>query len=70
MSITNHGSSVQHPDSVCYVSYWHIPGGYDYMAAEVRKRYFANVEEAEFLARRYGMPPEMAFVVMISADVS
>lgn len=51
------------PDSVCHISYWHIPGGYDYHHAEVRVAYFADKEVAEKLAAKYHMPPEMAMVM-------
>lgn len=46
------------------VSYWYIPGGYDYVNAEVRTRVAHSEEEANALAESIGlMPPEMATVM-------
>jgi len=43
------------------VSYWYIPGGWDYQNAEVLIRYFPNQELAEKFVKKYENPPEMAF---------
>ena len=69
MSIRQHGASTQQKDSVCYLSYWHIPHGCRYDLAEERKRYFNNREYAERVAKEYHNPPEMAFVVAITQGV-
>lgn len=68
MSLSQYGTAVPENDSVCYVSYWHIPGGCDYVNAIVMKRYFSDKEFAEKLADKYSYPPQMAFVVDISHE--
>jgi len=65
MSIPYYGDSQQQADSVCFISYWHIPGGYQYDQARVCKQFFHNKELAEQVAEKYSMPPEMAVVIDI-----
>ena len=55
-------TSVRQPDSTCFISYWHIPFGFRYDLAEVRKVYLADKKLAEKIAKLLENPPEMAFV--------
>ena len=50
---------------VAVVSYWYIPGGYDYMNARVEKRYFTDMQQAEQFAAQNEYPPEMALLEVI-----
>lgn len=59
------GTLQQEPTSVAKVSFWHIPGGYDYSNAQVVLAYFSNLEAAERFERRYHDVPEMACMVPI-----
>ena len=55
------------PTSKFVVSYWHIPGGYDYSNATVLYEFYDTEEEAVVRARCIGgMPPEMADVYDIA----
>lgn len=48
---------------VFIVSYWVIPGGYDYHNAYLEEEEFSSKEEADAAAERIGeSPPEMAVV--------
>jgi hypothetical protein len=54
------------PDTVALVSYWYIPGGTEYDKAQVRIRFYADIEDAKRFADQNAMPPEMADLVPIS----
>lgn len=66
MNYQSHGGTLtEQADSVCYISYWHVPNGSDYDKASARKVYFSDRSAAEKLAIKYQNPPELAIVVNI-----
>lgn len=44
------------------VTYWHIPGGYDYINASVVVCWFDDKNLAERFCEKYRNPPEMACI--------
>ncbi len=45
------------------VSYWYIPGGWDYVNAQACVAFFDSEELARRVAAEYDMVPEMAFAM-------
>lgn len=61
----------QKPTSVGYVSFWVVPGGWDYVNAYTYKLFFSEEERAsvEVLVKWYEDPPEMAFLIMLTEEI-
>jgi len=55
------GTTQPEADTKFVVSYWYIPGGYNYVNAEARVAYFADEAAATKFEKEYEYPPEMAF---------
>lgn len=45
------------------VSYWYVPGGYDYSNAVIVEKLFETQQEAEEFVLEYRNPPEMAMII-------
>lgn len=56
------GTTRPTPETACFVSYWHLPGGWDCVNATARNVYFSDLNAANRLASEYEASPEMAFV--------
>lgn len=63
-TMLEHGATKKRmPDSTCYVSEWHIPGGADYEGAYLVHAFFSSRQKAEDYANVYNTPPEMPSVI-------
>lgn len=66
--LTLSGATTQEqPDTAWAVSFWHIPGGYQYNRAEIHEMFFSeqNKEQVETALARWNYPPEMPIVTDI-----
>lgn len=45
------------------ISYWHVPGGYDYVNAEARVCFMNDHAQAQAIAARYDVPTELAILI-------
>jgi hypothetical protein len=62
----NHGGTYKRqPDTTHAVSYWHIPGGCDYINALAVDMYFSNEAKAVEFTEKHRNPPEMAILKTI-----
>lgn len=60
------GTTTLEANSVCKVSVWYIPGGFDYDRAEAIESFFADKNAAERFVERYQNPPEMAVLIPLN----
>lgn len=63
VTLSDLGSIKRQPDSVCKISYWHVPGGCDYAHAYMREEFFADLEVAQKVEDKYHYPPVMAMLI-------
>jgi len=61
--VLSDGTPTKQADSVCFVSFWRIPGGYDYTNAYVVEAYFSDRDAAARIQKKYEMPPEMTYLI-------
>ena len=57
------GGSTRDKGQSWIISYWHVPGGYNYVAAEARTCFIDDKAVADSIAERYRGAPEMAFII-------
>lgn len=65
MRLSIMSTAEQEPDSVCYISSWHIPGGWDYVNAKVVVEYFTDITLAQQVENKHKDTPEMACLCLL-----
>ena len=57
------GGSVQDQGQAWIISYWYVPGGYDYASAQACNAFIDDKAAADRIVARYEYPAEMAFLI-------
>lgn len=66
-AVEDYGASTEKKKtSVASVSFWYIPGGYDYVNAQAVRVYFDDMEKAKKFEKDYDSIPEMAFLTELT----